>query len=209
MSRFQLSNELRLVVSLFVTPLCSLPAQERYAVAPVIGLFVSTNAFEGPFGTEIESNNYTQRTAMVLGAAGVLWLTSRVGVGTSFAWTSSDVRRGGASSTTPASVMLLSTFLAMRFTPSEGTDLRLRAGVGLVGHQGPTFEAYGHPKSLSFLGSMESTLPISAGVRAAGGLDAYFYNFQITDPSSGWQYENRLMIDLIARVGLIWTFPRS
>ena len=209
MSWFHQSNELRLVLSLSLTPYCSLLAQERYTVAPVIGLFVSTNAFEGPFGTEVESNNYTQNTAPVLGAAGVLWLTSRVGVGASFAWTPSDVRRGGMSTTTPASVMLLSTFLAMRLTPSEATDLRLRAGVGLVGHLGSALEAYGHPKSLSFLGSMETTLPISAGVRAAGGVDAYFYNFQLTDPSSGWKYEKRFMIDVIARVGLIWTFPGS
>lgn len=55
--------------------------------------------------------------------------------------------------------------------------------------------------------SMETTLPISTGLRAAGGLDAYIYNFQLTDPSTGWHYEKRLMIDVAARVGLTWTFP--
>ena len=207
MLRFRVGSTLVLITSLFVTP--ALRSQERYTVEPVIGLFVSTTAFDGPFGTEVESNNYTQSTAALVGAAGVLWLSSRTGVGASVAWTPSDVRQGGVSTTTPASVMLLSTFLSMKFTPSEDTDLdlRLRAGIALVGHLGSTYDAYDHPQSLSFLGSMETTVPISTGLRAAGGLDAYIYNFQLTDPSTGWHYEKRVMIDVAARVGLTWTIP--
>jgi hypothetical protein len=205
------SHSLLLATLIFAGLTRPLPliAQERLAVGPFLGFFVSNFSFAGPIGNVVPgSENYRQQTAAVFGAEANLWLSPRLGIGAVFSWTPSDVRQEAISPDTslPAAVLLMGGFLSLRLTPSRLTnDVRLRAGVASLKHMGAAFEPYGHPRSLTGLLGIDATLPLVSQLRVAGGLDMYLYSFQLTD-SLGTQYQKRFMADLVARVGALWTY---
>jgi hypothetical protein len=184
-----------------------LRAQERFAVGPFLGFFVSNFSFAGPIGNVVPgSENYRQQTAVIVGAEATLWLTPRLGVGTTVSWSPSDVRQQAISPDTslPASVLLIGGFFSLRLTPAQlANDVRLRAGVASLAHLGDAFAPYRHPRSLTCLLGIEATLPLASQFRVAGGLDLHLYSFQLTD-TLGTQYQKRFMTDLVARVGVQW-----
>ena len=182
-------------------------AQERWALGPFVGFFVSNFSFAGPIGNVIPgSENYRQQTAPAFGAEATFWFNTRLGFGGVVTWSPSDVRQEAISPATsfPASVLLAGGFLSLRLTPSQfANDVRVRAGVASLAHQGEAFTPHGHPTSMTALLGIGASLPLKSQLRVAGGLDAYLYSFQLTD-SQGTRYEKRFMTDLVARVGMLW-----
>ena len=182
-------------------------AQERVSVGPLAGFYLASSAFVGPSNDPSGSAPYKQKIAPVLGVQATYWSSPRFGLGLSLAGSSSDVSRPGAAADTTisSSIRLIAAFMAVRVGSLERDNaVHVRLGLAQVAHLGPAFEPFDGTKPLGVMTSVEATLPVGAHLRGAAAFDAYWYSFQLTEP--GATYEKRLMVDAVARVGLVWGF---
>lgn len=194
------------VIVLLIAP-TSLWAQENVSVGPLLGFYLATSAFIGPDNGPTGSTPYKQRDAPVLGVQATFWTAPRFAIGTTVAWSSSDVSRpgGAADSSGPSSILLLAAYMVLRVNSLERDNaVHVRLGLAGVGHNGQAFETWDHPMSFAVTTGVEATLPLRSNIRGVGGFDLYVYTFPPDMP--GAHYEQRTMVDAVARVGVNWGF---
>ncbi len=190
-------------------------AQARLEVGPAFGGYIPIGSY-GPndqFSASLPSKP-GDLGAMAWGAEARLWLTRRVGIG--FLGTVAASRFGGGLAlpcTSPPTVCGVTPpnhgtiavgAAQVLLRPAARGPLTVSAGFGLVRHGGDAYESFNAPTPLAGVCGVGLDLPLARNLRAALGITALIYGFDVRD-WQGLRFEHGTQVDLLPHLSLTWT----
>ncbi len=187
-------RRLTLVVALVSSlgAVAPLGAQSGFEIGPLFGYYLPTGHFApAPYFSTVLPTQPSDLSGAAWGAEAHLWFRPRWGIQLEAAVAGSTIGAvitpEGQSGPTSAQVFIASAQAQYDLSARPGTyNLLIGAGPALIRHQGDAYSGFGSPISVGAALGISGAIPIGAGFRVEGGVEALLYQLAVKDsPTEG------------------------